>query len=91
MSTKKDFQRMSVALFKCSGNTWKMRCKNIDRIYFVIKGNGKFEIGKEVINVKKDNVIIIPRNKWYTYSGDMKCFLVNSPAFEKEQEMVKEI
>ncbi len=68
----------------------KMRILDTDRLYFVIKGKGEFIINSEVIPVKETDVVIIPKNTPYEYRGIMKCFLVNSPAFDRSKEIIME-
>jgi len=86
-NTKEQFARMSAAKFICKGKHPPMKSLNSDRLYFILKGKGVFVIeGKKVI-VRKDEVVVIPKNTPYHYSGNMECFLVHSPAFEKEKEI----
>ena len=86
-NTKEQFPRMSAAWFECNGKHVKMKSINSNRLYFIIKGSGKFIIKNKVITAKANEVIIVPKNTIYCYSGKMTCFLVHSPAFDKAKEI----
>jgi mannose-6-phosphate isomerase-like protein (cupin superfamily) len=87
-NTKDQFARMSAALFTCHGKHPDMKNSSSDRVYFVIEGRGEFNIDGEKFIVNKEEIIIVPKNTRYSYKGDMKCLLVNSPAFDREKEII---
>lgn len=86
-NTKEQFPRMSAAVFTVKGKHPKMKSMNSDRLYFIIKGQGAFEINGKKLKVAKDDVVIVPKNTPYHYWGKMKCFLVHSPAFDRKKEI----
>lgn len=86
-NTKKQFPKLSAAIFAVKGKHPRMKSINSDRLYFVLKGVGKFIINNKPVSVKQNNVIIIPKNTPYSYEGQMKCFLVHSPAFDRTKEI----
>lgn len=86
-NTKEQFSRLSAARFDCLGKHPKMKSINSDRLYFILKGNGKFSSGNKTICVKANDVIIIPKNTIYSYEGTMTCFLVHRPSFDRNQEI----
>lgn len=86
-NTKEQFPRMSAAYFVCKGKHPKMKSTNSDRLYLVLKGEGKFFIKSKVLSVKQNEIIIIPKNTPYCYQGEMECFLVHSPAFDRKKEV----
>lgn len=88
--THKDFTRMSAAVFECKGETTRMKSINSDRLYIVVKGNGVFRIGKKRERVKGMDIVIVPKNTWYSYEGEMQCFLIHSPAFDKTKEIFED-
>ncbi|HLC39253.1 MAG TPA: hypothetical protein VJJ76_00025 [archaeon] len=81
-SSKKDFKRASAAYFEINGSHGKIKTIRSDRIYFVIQGKGKFIIKNKIFSVKSKDVIIVPKNVPYDYSGKMKLFLVHTPSFD---------
>lgn len=89
-NNKETFPNASAAYFEITGRHGKVKTTKSDRIYYVIDGEGEFEINSEVVNVVKSNVVIIPKNTPYDYkatSGILKLFLVHSPAFEPETDV----
>lgn len=86
--TYNDFPGMSAAVFQCRGRHKKMKSLNSDRLYIIVKGKGLFHIKKNKLPVEKGDVIIVPKNIFYSYEGNMKCFLVHSPAFDKTKEVL---
>ncbi len=86
-SESSDFERASAGFFEVSTHHGKVKSLLSDRIYFVIEGNGYFEIEGERIDVEPTDVIIIPRNTVYDYYGEMKLFLVHTPAYNYEAEI----
>jgi len=53
----------------------------------VINGTATFTIKSKKQLVKSGELVIIPMNTPYSYAGDMECFLVHSPAFDKTKEI----
>ena len=43
-----------------------------NKIYYVVEGKGKFKIGEETFEVKKDDLIEIPKNTEFVFAGKMK-------------------
>ncbi|MFH1978117.1 MAG: hypothetical protein ABIJ92_02225 [Candidatus Aenigmatarchaeota archaeon] len=64
--------------------------KKITHIYFVIEGEGFFDISGTKFDVKLGDFIEVPPNKEYCYSGKMKLLLImNPPWFEGNEEITK--
>ena len=88
-NSKNDFPNASATYFEVTGKHGKIKTTKSDRVYLVLEGKGEFIINDKVINVEKDDVIIVPKNTPYDYKakrGIMKLFLVHTPAFEPEAE-----
>jgi mannose-6-phosphate isomerase-like protein (cupin superfamily) len=59
-------------------------------IYYIIEGEGIFEINGKKIEVKKDMLIEVPPKIEYTYTGKMKLLLImNPPWFEGNEEHIR--
>ncbi len=90
LSTKEDFERASGAYFEVTGNHGPTRNKISDRIYFIIDGEGEFEIDGKKYSVENGDMVIAPRDTLYDYRATngttLKMFLVHSPAFNQENE-----
>lgn len=88
-NNKNDFPEASAAYFEVTGSHGKTKTTKSDRVYFVVEGEGEFEIDNAVTQVSKTDVIIIPKNTTYDYkatNGTLKLFLVHTPAFDPESE-----
>ncbi len=55
-----------------------------NKIYYVVEGKGKFKIGEETFEVKKDDLIEIPKNTEFVFAGKMKLLLIMLPAFRPQ-------
>lgn len=90
-NTKEDFANASAALFEVTGSHGKVKSTVSDRTYFVVEGNGFFEINDEKVAVVPNDVIIVPKNAPYDYwakEGEvLKLFLVHTPAFDASGEV----
>lgn len=67
-------------------------CTNtkITHIYYVISGKGKFKINNDIYEVSEGNIIEIPKNTKFIFSGEMKLLLIMTPKFDKSTEIVGE-
>ena len=86
-SSKEDFTHASAARFMVNGRHGKVKTTVSDRVYLVLNGRGRFLIHDEDIGVKKDDVVIVPKNTPYDYEGEMELFLVHTPAFDRSAEV----
>ncbi|MEM5778688.1 MAG: cupin domain-containing protein [Candidatus Aenigmatarchaeota archaeon] len=89
-NSKKDFKRASAAMFEVTGRHGKVKSLVSDRVYLVLEGQGEFIINNKKVTVKKDDVIIVPKNTPYDYKavkGKLKLFLVHTPAFDETKEV----
>jgi len=74
--------KFSGALIEINGNHRAIKCLNEDRIYFIIKGRGKFFIDNKETSVSVNDLIFVPKNTPYNIIGKIKYFLVCSPEFK---------
>ena len=82
-----DFERASCGVFEVTTHHGKVKSTKSDRIYYVLEGEGYFEIDGQHIDVRPTDVVIVPRNTIYDYFGKMKLFLVHTPAFDPQKEV----
>ncbi len=90
ISSADDFADASAAYFEVAGSHGKVKSKVSNRIYFVLDGEGEFNIDGGVESVKPDDVVIVPKNTPYDYkatSGVLKMFLVHTPAYSETDEV----
>ena len=77
----------SGALIEINGDHGKLKCLNEDRIYFIIEGNGEFDLDGEVSEVGVGDLIFVPKETPYNIKGKLKYFLVCSPEFNPEDDV----
>lgn len=77
----------SGALIDIDGHHGKIKCPKEDRIYFIIKGNGKFIINNKEENVSDNDLVFIPKDTPYDIIGKLKYFLICSPEFDSRDDI----
>jgi mannose-6-phosphate isomerase-like protein (cupin superfamily) len=55
--------------------------EGLTHTYYILEGNGTFEIGADIVNVSAGNMLEIPPKIEFSYSGKMKLLLLMSPPF----------
>lgn len=88
-STKEQFPSASAAYFEVTKSHGKVKTTISDRIYYIIEGQGVFEVGAQQDKVEAGDVMIVPKNTPYDYwrTGDtFKLFLVHAPAYDPDGE-----
>ena len=83
--TGAESDKVSVAVSTAKDHTETTKTTS-DRAYYVLEG----EIEVNDLIAKQGDVVFIPANTEYTFKGTFKAVLVNSPAFKKENETIKE-
>ena len=58
----------------------------LDCFYFVLEGNGYFEIDNNKETFKKNDLIVIPADSKFTYKGKAKFLRITTPPYYPEQE-----
>lgn len=84
---KKQYPTLNTVYVDCFGEHEKVYVKKSRRLYFVIEGEGTFQINKEILAVKQHDVIVIEPLVEYSYQGKMKLFEVNYPATGSDDEV----
>lgn len=54
--------------------------------YFILEGSGSFEIGDNIEKCSRGDLVFIPANTAFQYTGKMKMLLVSAPWWFPEQE-----
>ena len=90
--TKEAFEGASVGIVEYRGRHGRTRQPAGDRIYLVLKGEGKFLFGNErrddeLVPVTKYDVVLIPKDTTYDYPGRMRIFLVRVPTNEQDSDV----
>jgi mannose-6-phosphate isomerase-like protein (cupin superfamily) len=48
----------------------------------ILEGEGEFVVGDNIFPVRSTDVIIVPKDTAFDYSGKMKVLLVHVPAYD---------
>lgn len=89
-NSKEQFANASAAYFEVTKSHGKVKTTVSDRLYYVLEGEGVFEIDGKQESVKATDVVIVPKNTPYDYwatGGVLKLFLVHTPAFDPAAEI----
>ena len=89
LSSAGDYSGMSAAYFEVDGGHGVMKSTVSDRAFYVLEGAGTFIVNEEKTLVVAGDVILIPKNTWYDFAGEMKLFLVHAPAYDSKAEVRK--
>lgn len=54
--------------------------------YYVLEGQGQFEVDGVTEDCKQGDLVVIPAGKAFIYKGKLKMLLVNTPPWSEEQE-----
>lgn len=57
--------------------------------YYVIEGRGYFVINGDKQDVTKGDLIVVPPGTRYTFGGQLKMLLINTPKWSADQEVVE--
>jgi len=75
-------QDISITWVKIWGHHQRMVCDVSDRPYYIIEGEGVFQLGDgEPFPVAGGDFVYIPRGVAYEFSGHMTYLVMNGPAF----------
>ena len=73
---------ISVTWVRIWGHHKKMVCDDSDRVYYIIEGQGEFQVGEDPPGrVATGDFVFIPGGVPYVFDGDMKYLVMNGPAF----------
>ena len=83
---------ISVTWVKIWGHHQKMVCDISDRAYYIIDGEGEFQVGDdgEWGQVTTGDYVFIPRGVPYVFEGHMAYLVMNGPAFLPGSDQVLE-
>lgn len=57
------------------------------KIYYVLEGEGTFCVENEKMEVKKEDVVEVPKGANFVFAGKMKLLLIMSPAFRPQDDI----
>ncbi len=60
----------------------EMTCNLSDRVYYVLSGDGEFQVGDNpAAAVSEGDLVYIPKKVPYAFSGYLSYLVMNTPAF----------
>lgn len=65
-----------------------MKNKKSNRTYYLIDGNAKFYFENETMEIDIGDMLVIPANTKYAFKGKFDAILVDSPAFNPEDDVI---
>ncbi len=85
--TKELTDKAKIAIIEVEdGHETKIREKECTFFYYILEGKGSFEIEDKTEECQKGDLVVIPNNTIFRYSGKMKLLLVTVPWWYPEQE-----
>lgn len=60
--------------------------RECDFIYYILEGEGYFEIDGQKENFCKEDLVVVPAGSKFRYVGKCRMLLITTPAFYPEQE-----
>lgn len=61
--TAADFDRIGCGLFATEARHGRIKNLASDRLYLVLKGQGQFTVGNATFDVRRGDVVVVPRNR----------------------------
>src|SRR3989338_6143783 len=80
-------EKFSAALIEINGHHGRTKSTKEDRIYYILKGNGTFEISGKESEVIEGDTILIEKNTPYDIKGKMTFFMICTPKFDATHDM----
>jgi mannose-6-phosphate isomerase-like protein (cupin superfamily) len=62
--------------------------KSSNRTYFFIDGSAEFVVDGKIVNVKKDDMLVIKKNTKYSFRGNFDAILVDCPRFNPADDVI---
>lgn len=86
-----DSRLLEPLIIDCEDRMTASLCEHeVERLYYVISGNGYFVIDNENEAVKTGDLVFIPAGSTFTFGGQLKMLLVDAPHWSPEQEEILE-
>lgn len=80
--TDRDGPDLSMTWVKLDGTHPRLSTTSSTRVYYVLSGEGTFSVGDDPpVDVRADDVVVVPRGVEYGYSGSLTALIVNAPGY----------
>ena len=78
-----DISNLSVSVVKIDGVNKKIINTKSDAVYYMIEGNGFFNIDGEEIEVGKGDLVFIKKGSAYFDKGKLTMLAINNPRYDQ--------
>jgi|GEM_PF-1137345 len=78
-----EIPELSVSIVVIDGKNKNIINTKSDAVYFVIEGEGFFNIDGEEVEVNRGDLIFIPKGSSYFDKGSLKMLAINNPRYEQ--------
>ncbi len=86
LSTAADHAWASASILTVCGTHGPASSNVNDRVYFILSGSGWFEVGGTRFDVRKGELVMVPRSTPYDFgSTSMELLLIDTPAYSEEE------
>ncbi len=80
---------ISLTWIRLEGRHGRIVCNESDRVYYLIEGTAKFEIGDRPAEaVGAGDVVFLPRGTPYAFEGSVTYLVMNGPAFRPGSDIL---
>jgi mannose-6-phosphate isomerase-like protein (cupin superfamily) len=79
---------VSVTWVRIDGTHRRLRTDASTRLYYVVEGDGWFELGDEPrFEIRTGDVVVVPRRLPYALGGRLTYLVINGPAFREGNDV----
>jgi mannose-6-phosphate isomerase-like protein (cupin superfamily) len=79
---------LSVTWVRIEGTHRPLRTDASTRLYYVVEGDGWFELGEEPrFELRTGDVVVVPRGTPYSLGGTLTYLVINAPAFREGDDL----
>ena len=81
---------LSVTWVRIDGRHRPLRTDASTRLYYVVQGEGWFELGAEPrVEIRTGDVVVVPRGTAYALGGALTYLGINGPAFREGDDFYR--
>ncbi len=86
-----DFSEISIASVKRNSQDKTLGYDEVsDNFYYVLEGEGICLMEGEEYNIKKGDLIVVPKGTKYKNIGNIKLLAISTPKFDKKNQVYEE-
>ena len=89
--TKDSSENASLAVSEATNHSETTKNIRSDRVYYVLEGQLVVKKNNKEFVAKRGDVVFIPKNTEYHFEGTFKAILINSPAFNPQDEQISKL